>query len=245
MAPGPLALKIITFKKTKSMKTKILLGFLSLSAVTLIAAEDAAKEEVLSAAKKLKENYSWKSTVDAGTFNTITEGKTDKDGLASLSMKTGDTTREAFVKGGKGAVKSADEGWQSLSELETASGGGRGRQFMLRRLQNFKAPADEVARLVSKTKEIKKEGDVYSGELTEAGAKELLAFGRRTGSDAPEPKGAKGSVKFWTKDGLLSKYELKQQGTLSFNGQDRDIDVTTTVEIKEVGTTKFEVPDEA
>src|SRR5436190_5930815 len=101
------------------MKTKMLLSLLTFSAMTLIAADDAPKEEVLSAAKKLgqKGSYSWKSTVDAGNFNTVTEGKTDKDGLASLSMKTGDTTREAFVKAGKGAVKSPDEGWQSLSEL--------------------------------------------------------------------------------------------------------------------------------
>ena len=47
------------------------------------------------------------------------------------------------------------------------------------------------------------------------------------------------------KDGLLSKYELEQQGTVSFGGDERDIDGTTTVEIKEVGTTKVEVPEAA
>jgi hypothetical protein len=77
-------------------------------------------------------------------------------------------------------------------ELENnASGNARGRQFLTRRLQNFKTPAEEAANLVSKTKELKKDEDVYSGELTEAGAKELLTFGRRRGADAPEPKNAK------------------------------------------------------
>jgi hypothetical protein len=32
---------------------------------------------------------------------------------------------------------------------------------------------------------------------------------------------------------------------VSFNGNDRDVDRTTTVEIKDVNSTKIEVPDEA
>ena len=35
------------------------------------------------------------------------------------------------------------------------------------------------------------------------------------------------------------------QGKVSFNGNDRDVDRTTTVEIKDVGTTKVEVPEGA
>src|SRR5206468_4731839 len=49
----------------------------------------------------------------------------------------------------------------------------------------------------------------------------------------------------WVKDGVLAKYEFKVQGTMSFNGNDVDIDRTTTVEIKDVGSTKVELPDEA
>ena len=32
---------------------------------------------------------------------------------------------------------------------------------------------------------------------------------------------------------------------MTFNGEDRDIDRTTTVEIKDVGTTKIDVPEAA
>jgi hypothetical protein len=35
------------------------------------------------------------------------------------------------------------------------------------------------------------------------------------------------------------------QGTVSFNGNDRDVDRTTTVEIKDVDTTKIQVSDDA
>ena len=229
------------------MKTTFLFSLLTIAAGSLLADDSSPKDDITSAAKTLsqKDNYSWKSTMDFGNFSTTTEGKTDKGGLVALSMTVGDNTREAVLQGGKGAVKTPNEGWQSLSELESASEGGRGRQFLLRRLQNFKTPADEAANLAAKTKEFKKDGDTYSGDLTEAGAKELLTLGRRRGGDAPEAKNAKGSVKFWIKDGQLSKYEFKQQGTVSAGGNERDIDGTTTVEIKDVGTTKVEVPEEA
>jgi hypothetical protein len=70
--------------------------------------------------------------------------------------------------------------------------------------------------------------------------------GRRgDGGAAPSPANAKGSVKFWLKDGALAKYEVHVEGTFSFNGNDRTIDRTTTTEIKEVGTTKLDVPEEA
>ena len=52
-------------------------------------------------------------------------------------------------------------------------------------------------------------------------------------------------MKFWVKDGVLSKYEVKVQGKVSFNGNDRDVDRTTTVQIKDVGTTKIQVSDAA
>jgi hypothetical protein len=150
------------------------------------------------------------------------------------------------LKDGKGAVKMGDQDWQSMAELASAAGSEPGpRQFLLRRLQNYKAPAAEAGDLAVKTKDLKKDGEAYASDLTEAGAKELLSFGGRRGGNAPEPKNAKGSVKFWVKDGLLAKYELKLQGTVSFNGEDRDMDRTTTVEIKDIGTAKLEVPDAA
>jgi len=52
-------------------------------------------------------------------------------------------------------------------------------------------------------------------------------------------------VKFWVKDGVLSKYQYNVQGTMNIGGNDREINRTTTVEIKDVGTTKLTVPDEA
>jgi hypothetical protein len=229
------------------MKRNTLLGAITLLAGSLIAADSSPKDDVTAAAKKLgdQSNYSWKQTMEnAGGqgFRGSTEGKIEKDGFTSLAMTFGDNTTLAVLKGEKGAIKTED-GWQSLEE---AAGNQQGPgRFLGRMLRTFKAPAAQADDLAGKVKELKKDGDVYSGDLTEAGAKSLLTFGGRGGGNGPEVSGAKGSVKFWIKDGTLSKYEFNVQGKVSFNGNDRDVDRTTTSEIKDVGSTKVEVPDEA
>jgi hypothetical protein len=119
---------------------------------------------------------------------------------------------------------------------------------MARRMQSLKTPAAEVEDLVSKAKEIKKDGDAFSGDMTEEGAKALLTlggFGRRGGQAPPPPTDAKGSMKFWIKDGSLTKYEFKVSGKREIQGEVRDIERTTKVEIKDVDTTKLTVPEEA
>jgi hypothetical protein len=230
------------------MKRMTVFGLATLTAASLLGAESSLNDAITSAAAKLAQqpSYSWKATTEFGNFTGSTEGKSQKDGLVGLTMAFGDNTTEAFLKDGKGAVKAPDQDWQSLAELAKAAGSEPGpRLFLLRRLQNFKAPAAEAADLAGKTKALKQDGEAYAGGLTEAGAKELLSFGGRRGANAPEPKNAKGSVKFWLKDGLLAKFELKLQGTVNFNGEDRDVDRITTVEIKDVGTTKVDVPEAA
>jgi hypothetical protein len=236
------------------MKKNILLGTIALLAGSLIAADSSPKEDVIAAAKKLadKSNYSWKATMDLGPNSQFTpgptEGKAEKDGFTWLSVTFNDNTSEGVMKGTKVVVKT-DEGWKTAEEAGGGGGGGgfNAGGFMARRMQNMKAPAAEIEDLVSKAQEIKKDGDVFSGDLTEDGAKALLSagFGRRGGQTPPPATDAKGSVKFWVKDGILTKYESKVSGKREFNGEVRDIVRTTTVEIKDVGTTKLDVPEEA
>jgi hypothetical protein len=242
------------------MKTKILLGAAWLCATSLIAADAAS--DVKAAAKKLSEkgNYSWKSTIESAggsggggggrsRFGGPTEGKTDA-GLTQLSITRGESTVEAVLKDGKGAIKT-EEGWKSLSEAAEAGGdggGGRGNaaRFTARTLQSYKTPAAEVEDLVGKAKDLKKDGDAYAGTFSAEDTKGLMSRGfRRPGGDGPEIADPKGTVKFWVKDGALSKYQYNVQGKMTFNNNDVDINRTTTVEIKEVGTTKVNVPEEA
>jgi hypothetical protein len=228
---------------------------LALLAGSLIAADSSPKDDLTAAAKKLADtgSYSWKATVDLGPNSQFTpgptEGKTEKDGYTWLSVTFGDNTTEGVSKAGKVAVKTED-GWQTAEEAGGGGGGGgfNAGRFMARRMQDLKAPAAEVEDLASKAKEIKKDGDVYSGDLTEDGAKALLTAGfRRAGNGkAPAPTNAKGAVKFWMKDGVITKYESKVSGKRqNRDGDEVDVQRTTTVEIKDVGATKVEVPEGA
>jgi hypothetical protein len=222
------------------MKRIVLSIAVVLAAFPLFAADPSAKDEVIAAAKKLAEkaNYSWKTTVvvpESAQFKPgPTDGKTEKDGFTYVTISFGDNLTEAAMKGDKAVVTNQDGDWQSASELE--GGEGRGR-FLGRMMRSFKTPATQATELATATKELKKEGDVYSGDLTEEGAKAQFRFGTATG--------AKGSVKFWVKDGVLSKLEYKVTGKVDFNGNEVDVDRATTTEIKDVGTTKVNVPEAA
>jgi hypothetical protein len=222
---------------------------------TLFAAAEP-KDEITAAASKLADSgsYSWKSTMDLGPNSQFTPGptmgKVDKD-ATWLSMTFNDNTSEGVKMGEKVAVKGED-GWQSASEVTADAGGGGGRnpgRMMARRLENFKAPAAEVQDLLKNVKDITKDGDAFSGQLTEEGAKSLatMGFGRRGGGgNRPAPTDLKASVKFWVKDGLLSKYESKVSGKRpNRDGDIQEFERTTTVEISNVGATKVSVPDEA
>ncbi|MGA3283982.1 MAG: hypothetical protein ABSD57_05955 [Verrucomicrobiota bacterium] len=223
------------------MKKNILFGALALLAGPLFAADSGPKDDVIAAAQKLAAtaSYSWKQTVvvpESAQFKPgPTEGKTEKGGATYVKMSFGDNITEIVMKGDKAAVTDPDGDWQSLTNLENDSEG-PGR-FLVGMVRNFRAPAAQATNLLAAVKELKKDGDVYSGDLTEAGAKAQFRFGTVTNP--------KGSAKFWLKDGLLSKYEYKVQGKVGFNGNEMDLDRDTTVEIKDVGATKVDMPDGA
>ena len=230
------------------MKKQMLIVALAGLTGSLLAAEANTKEEVINAAKKLgeKANYSWKTTVvvpESAQFKPgPSEGKTEKDGFTHVKMSFRDNTTELVKKGDKVAFTNPDGDWQTPADAQDAQGPGR---FMAGMARNFKAPAAQAVEVAEATKDLKKDGDVYSGDLTEEGAKNLMRF-RRGGTDGgPTIKDAKGSAKFWVKDGVLSKYEYKVAGSMNFNGNDIDVDRATTVEVKDIGSTKVEVPEGA
>jgi hypothetical protein len=231
------------------MKKTLLLGALAaVLTLSLSAADSSPKENITGAAKALAEkaNYSWRMTTVVPENSRFRpgpwDGKIEKDGLTHVTLSFGENTSQFVVKGDKGAASSQDGGWQSLSEMESGEGMVRFFGMMIR---NFKAPAAQATQLASYAKELKKDGDLYSADLTEEGVKVLLSWRPQSGGDGPTVTGAQGSVKFWLKDGALTKYEFKLKGTVSFNGNEFENDRTTTVEIKDVGTTKLNVPEEA
>ena len=226
------------------MKKQILCLALCALTTSLFAAD--AKETLATATKKLaaSANYSWRTTVVVPESAQIkpgpTEGKTEKDGLAHFKMTIRDNTWDVVKKGDKATFTNQEGTWQTPAEVEGEEGRGR---FIAGMVRGLKTPAAQAADLAAGAKELKQDGDAIAGDLTEEAAKDLLRF--RRGGDGPAISGAKGSAKFWVKEGALTKFEFKLSGKMDFNGNEVDLERTTTVEIKEVGTTKLEVPEGA
>lgn len=226
------------------MVRNILVG-VAVVVFSVVWAHAGAKEDVQAAAKKLgqSDNYSWTMTTEGG-FGGKQEGKWQKDGLTMLSLQFGDNSTDLVFNGQKGAIKTQD-GWISLAEAtgdNAPQGPGR---FIARMAQTFKTPAAQAEDMAGKVGELKMADGAYAGDLTEEAAKDLLTFRRRQGGNGPEIKNAKGNVKFWVKDGVLSKVQYHLEGTININGDDRDMNRTTTVEVKDIGSTKIEVPADA
>lgn len=231
------------------MKKNLLFSFAAFAAVSVFAADDNPKANVTSAATALgnADNYSWHTTIDAGANARFrpgpTDGKTEKDGYTTVSMTFNDNTTQIVMHGTNAAIKTPDGDWQSAAEaLQDNGGGPNPAMFAARMAQNFKKPADQAATLASQATELKAGDTGISGDLTEDAAKGMLTFRRGGNATVSNPKG---SVTFWVTDGKLTKFQTHVTGSVSFNGNDFDVDRTTTTEIKDVGSTKVEVPGDA
>lgn len=169
---------------------------------------------------------------------------------APIHLKAGEI--EAFRKGDVLAVKDG-ETWKRAERPERGQEPDR-RAMAAFRLRGVRAPHEVLKELKSSAfKEVKREdgegGKVFSGELTEEAIKALRPQGRRGGGgggDRPAPK-TTGKAKIWMNgDGAITKYEVNIESTFK-NRDDEDVTTkfTSTVEIKDIGATKYDVPEDA
>lgn len=231
------------------MKNTLLIACIGIISTGLFAAESSPKEKLAEASRQLgeKPNYSWSATTkeadgSPGRLGPI-DGKTEKDNLTFLSLTPGGIPVEVYMKGDKGVAR-ALEGWQTFDEIAQTSGTAAA---IVRFLKSYKTPAAQSAELARNMNELKEADGILSGELKEDAIKEILLMGgrRREGQEASKTTDAKGTVKFWIKNGALNKYEINVQGKVATADRSLDINRTTTVEIKEIGSTKIEAPAEA
>jgi hypothetical protein len=223
---------------------KTLLSVVSVLVLALTAASADPKTEVTDAIKKLaaQSGYSWTYTPktegsESARRQGPMEGKTEKDGFSQLKGEAGDITIEIAFKGEKMVVNYNGD-WLSTAEI-----GENNR--IVQRLRAFKRPTDEAATLASKATALKKDSDgVYSSDMDGAAAKEMFGLLGRRAAEAPE---ARGTIKFWLKDGQLARYEFAVRGKITAGEEKREVDLSrvTIVEIKEVGSTKVSLPEDA
>ncbi|MSU53952.1 MAG: hypothetical protein EXS41_11280 [Opitutaceae bacterium] len=111
---------------------------------------------------------------------------------------------------------------------------------------NLSRPHEEIGLIIGSYTEIQSDGDIITGTLSETGAKLLLVH---AGQNELTPLKASGTFRLWVTNGSLEKYELRLDGTLSVETPSarRQVEVhqKSTTEIKAIGTTNFDVPEEA
>ena len=107
-------------------------------------------------------------------------------------------------------------------------------------------PHEELGVIVSSHADWNIAGDTISGTLTELGAQLLLVH---DGQNEIEPQRASGSFTVWLRGGRVVKYQVNAEGVLAVatkhGRQQVAVRQKATTVLRDVGTTKFEVPDEA
>lgn len=196
-----------------------------------------------------------------------------------LGRSVTDTEIDLIYRGNVECVIETEHGWRKLSELSQlppndtppASGAassfpgifpsstrttrgrsakGNPRDSGPRAYSNLQLglslPHEELGVMVGSYVEFKVEGDTVTGTLTDLGAQLLLV---RDGQDNLQPLRASGSFKIWLRAGMVTKYQLKLEGTLQVQlpSGPKEIQVQQSTEtiVKDVGSTKLDVPDQA
>lgn len=158
-----------------------------------------------------------------------------------LPMSTGHTPIVRTRSGGGGGIRGSiangpfgsrkpEEGPTAYSNLQLA----------------ISHPHEDLGVIVSGHTRFTIEGDIATGTLTELAAQLLLVH---DGQNEISPVRAEGTFKLWLRGGMVVKYQVQLHGVLSVESRAgrREIHVqqTTVTQIKNVGTTAFEVPDQA
>jgi hypothetical protein len=221
------------------MKKTALFCALALLAGPLLG-DSAGSGDVNRAVKKITDiaDYTWHSTfTDPRDPQSISaDGQTAPDGFTYVKLSFADNSSEFVLKNGMLAITDQSGNWQPPATLDTRPEVNR---LSLSLAHHFRTPAAQAATLVSAVGAFKKEGNVFSGDLTADGANALL-----TVPDAVATNSV-GSAKFWITDGNLTRFEFKVKGTSVSHGVEEETSRDTSVEIKYVGTTKVTMPNQA
>ena len=131
---------------------------------------------------------------------------------------------------GRGARGGSDEGPRAYSNLQLG----------------VTHPHEDLGVIVSSHETWSVDAEGVSGSLTDLGAQLLLV---RDGQKEIEPRRAAGTFKLWIREGMVAKYQVQLEGVLAVltktGRKDVEVHQTVSTTLTNIGTTQFEVPDEA
>lgn len=103
-------------------------------------------------------------------------------------------------------------------------------------------PHDELAIVVSTFAAMNVEGSVASGVLSDLGAQLLLI---RDGQDHIQTMAAAGAFKLFMHHGIVTRYQLRLEGVLLVDRKRVRVRQISDTQIRSIGATTIEIPDEA
>lgn len=247
---------------------------LILAALVPFVSQAAPADDVKAAAKKLADapNYAWtrKTEVANSQFPAMpTEGATEKGGYTVTKVTFNENSFLTVRKGEQSVSQDREGNWLTSEERRAqfasrgsgggssksgatggSSGGGRsGRGGFTGGMMGGGQmnPAEELAALAGQAKNFKTADGAVVADLDEAAIAQRLSFGgtRGGGDSRPAPKNASGSLKVWLKGGVVSKYQVHIKGTVAGRDGEAERELTTTTEVKDIGSAKVEVPETA
>jgi hypothetical protein len=210
-------------------------------------AEDAANE-VKAAFVRLSEapnhTFEWRTETVPPTPQGIgiIAGKAERDGWTQVTQTSPNGTYDIVFKRRKGLIK-MPEGWKSVADLihprreeETRGQSPRPMRRELMLLTSGKLPVNTTAEMVGRMATFKKDGDVYSCELTPEDAARVLGVEGKKGTVIP----ATIFVRIRIEQGFPALMEMQQR----FDEGGKMQGFNLTMRFSDIGKTKVEVPAE-
>jgi hypothetical protein len=189
-------------------------------------------------------SYSWKETtsdvVAAKKSSMIINGEADPGGTTSILVDLGSRQIQGYRYENKVYVSCSQRNWRSESLLRSHETPG---EFMARLVRGVLPPATELGLILKNSDKMKKDGELLSGDLTPGLASSLLDHGGKHPNKIKrrDARGM-GTVKIWTKEGTVTKYEIKLHGKVDLDGRETEVDRTRTIEITDVGKAPVPLP---
>ena len=224
----------------------IVLNLVAFAVLISAQAADAERMLVQESAQLLRSapSYSWTAMVSpvesTGHRAVEIEGRVEKDGPTSVTLRFGDRTVHGYLLGSKAFVTSPDTKWKDIPEMRKGETPG---EFITRLVRGVTPPDKQIRELLGRSAELRQEGEVVTASLPQPSAQALLEPRHAGRFKGPEVRDASGTVKFWTAAGAITKYEYTLRGKTMMDGEEKEFVRTTVVEIRDIGTTKVDLPD--